>query len=66
MDLAVESSAIGAIAAFVAAVLKGRMTRTFLKNSVRKPLANHLYVHVLDILGLGFGAVLTGWGGQER
>ena len=34
----VESSAIGAIAAFAAAVLKGRMTREVFENSVRNTL----------------------------
>ena len=42
----VESSAIGALTAFVAAVLKGRMTREVFETSVRLNTGHHLHVHV--------------------
>ena len=58
----VESSAIGAIAAFVAAVLKGRMTRTVFENSVRQTLAITCMFMWIILAALAFGAVFDGLG----
>ena len=48
----VESSAIGALAAFLAAVVRRRMTRVVFENSVRNTLAS-LHVHVDHPRGAG-------------
>tara|TARA_R110002012_G_scaffold59539_7_gene155861 strand:+ start:29281 stop:30606 length:1326 start_codon:yes stop_codon:yes gene_type:complete len=58
----VESSAIGAIAAFVAAVLKGRMTRTVFETSVRQTLAITCMFMWIILAALAFGAVFDGLG----
>ncbi len=58
----VESSAIGAMTAFVAAVLKGRMTRTVFENSVRKTLGISCMFMWIILAALGFGAVFDGLG----
>ncbi|MBM1816024.1 TRAP transporter large permease [Pseudosulfitobacter pseudonitzschiae] len=58
----VESSAIGAIAAFVAAVLKGRMTREVFENSVRKTLGITCMFMWIILAALAFGAVFDGLG----
>jgi tripartite ATP-independent transporter DctM subunit len=58
----VESSAIGAIAAFVAAVLKGRMTRQVFETSVRKTLAITCMFMWIILAALAFGAVFDGLG----
>lgn len=58
----VESSAIGAIAAFLAAVLKGRMTRTVFENSVRKTLAITCMFMWIILAALAFGAMFDGLG----
>ncbi len=58
----VESSAIGAMAAFVAAVLKGRMTKTVFENSVRQTLAISCMFMWIILAALGFGAVFDGLG----
>jgi tripartite ATP-independent transporter DctM subunit len=58
----VESSAIGAIAAFVAAVLKGRMTRQVFENSVRKTLGITCMFMWIILAALAFGAVFDGLG----
>jgi tripartite ATP-independent transporter DctM subunit len=58
----VESSAIGAITAFLAAVLKGRMTRTVFENSVRNTLGISAMFMWIILAALGFGAVFDGLG----
>ena len=58
----VESSAIGAIAAFVAAVVKGRMTRAVFENSVRNTLAISCMFMWIILAALAFGAVFDGLG----
>ena len=58
----VESSAIGAIAAFVAAVLKGRMTRVVFETSVRQTLAITCMFMWIILAALAFGAVFDGLG----
>jgi len=58
----VESSAIGAIAAFVAAVLKGRMTREVFENSVRNTLGITCMFMWIILAALAFGAVFDGLG----
>ncbi len=58
----VESSAIGALAAFAAAVLKGRMTRDVFENSVRKTLGITCMFMWIILAALAFGAVFDGLG----
>jgi tripartite ATP-independent transporter DctM subunit len=58
----VESSAIGAMAAFVAAILKRRMTRTVFEASVRQTLAISCMFMWIILAALGFGAVFDGLG----
>ncbi|MCP4391335.1 MAG: TRAP transporter large permease subunit [Gammaproteobacteria bacterium] len=58
----VESSAIGAMTAFVAAVLKRRMTREVLGKSVRNTLAISCMFMWIILAALGFGAVFDGLG----
>lgn len=58
----VESSAIGATAAFVAAFLKGRMTREVFENSVRQTLAVSCMFMWIILAALGFGAIFDGLG----
>ncbi len=58
----VESSAIGAMAAFLAAVLKGRMTKTVFENSVRNTLGISCMFMWIILAALGFGAVFDGLG----
>jgi tripartite ATP-independent transporter DctM subunit len=58
----VESSAIGAMAAFVAAVVKGRMTRKVFEVSVRQTLAITCMFMWIILAALGFGAVFDGLG----
>ena len=58
----VESSAIGAIAAFLAAVLKGRMTRQVFETSVRQTLAITCMFMWIIFAALAFGAVFDGLG----
>jgi len=58
----VESSAIGAMAAFFAAVVKRRMTRTVFENSVRQTLAISCMFMWIILAALGFGAVFDGLG----
>jgi tripartite ATP-independent transporter DctM subunit len=58
----VESSALGAIAAFVAALLKGRMTRLVFENSVRQTLAITCMFMWIILAALAFGAVFDGLG----
>lgn len=58
----VESSAIGAVAAFVAAVLKRRMTRQVFENSVRQTLAISCMFMWIILAALAFGAIFDGLG----
>ncbi len=58
----VESSAIGAMTAFLAAVLKGRMTKQVFENSVRNTLGISCMFMWIILAALGFGAVFDGLG----
>ncbi|SFE27019.1 TRAP transporter large permease [Roseivivax sediminis] len=58
----VESSAIGAIAAFVAAILKRRMTWRVFETSVRQTLAITCMFMWIILAALAFGAVFDGLG----
>lgn len=58
----VESSAIGALTAFVAAVVKGRMTRKVFETSVRQTLGVSCMFMWIILAALGFGAVFDGLG----
>jgi tripartite ATP-independent transporter DctM subunit len=58
----VESSAIGAMTAFAAAILKGRMTRKVFEVSVRQTLAISCMFMWIILAALGFGAVFDGLG----
>ena len=58
----VESSAIGALAAFAAAVIKGRMTKDVFETSVRQTLAISCMFMWIILAALGFGAVFDGLG----
>ena len=58
----VESSAIGALTAFLAAVLKGRMTREVFEVSVRQTLGISCMFMWIILAALAFGAVFDGLG----
>ncbi|CUH64591.1 Neu5Ac permease [Thalassovita gelatinovora] len=58
----VESSAIGAMTAFMAAVLKRRMTKEVFEVSVRQTLAISCMFMWIILAALGFGAVFDGLG----
>ncbi|MGI9393590.1 MAG: TRAP transporter large permease [Boseongicola sp.] len=58
----VESSAVGAIAAFLAAVVKGRMTREVFENSVRNTLGISCMFMWIILAALAFGSVFDGLG----
>ena len=58
----VESSAIGAAAAFLAAIAKGRMTREVFETSIRKTLGVSCMFMWIILAALGFGAVFDGLG----
>ncbi|WP_299778587.1 TRAP transporter large permease subunit [uncultured Roseobacter sp.] len=58
----VESSAIGALTAFMAAVLKGRMNKEVFETSVRQTLAISCMFMWIILAALGFGAVFDGLG----
>ncbi len=58
----VESSAIGALTAFLAAVVKGRMTREVFENSVRSTLAISCMFMWIILAALAFGAIFDGLG----
>jgi tripartite ATP-independent transporter DctM subunit len=58
----VESSALGAMTAFMAAVFKGRMNRKVLEVSVRQTLAISCMFMWIILAALGFGAVFDGLG----
>jgi len=58
----VESSAIGALTAFMAAVVKRRMTKEVFEVSVRQTLAISCMFMWIILAALGFGAVFDGLG----
>ena len=58
----VESSAIGAMTAFMVAVIKGRMSRIVFETSVRQTLAISCMFMWIILAALGFGAVFDGLG----
>ncbi len=58
----VESSAIGAMTAFLVAILKGRMNREVFETSVRQTLAISCMFMWIILAALGFGAVFDGLG----
>ncbi|TDQ67171.1 tripartite ATP-independent transporter DctM subunit [Maritalea mobilis] len=58
----VESSAIGAMTAFLAAVVKRRMTREVFETSVRQTLLISCMFMWIILAALGFGAVFDGLG----
>jgi TRAP-type mannitol/chloroaromatic compound transport system permease large subunit len=58
----VESSAIGAMTAFMVAVIKGRMNRQVFETSVRQTLAISCMFMWIILAALGFGAVFDGLG----
>jgi len=58
----VESSAIGALAALLAAIIKGRMNHTVLETSVRQTLAISCMFMWIILAALCFGAVFDGLG----
>ncbi|MBV1895242.1 MAG: TRAP transporter large permease subunit [Rhodobacteraceae bacterium] len=58
----VESSAIGAMTAFIAAILKGRMTREVFEVSVRQTMAISCMFMWIILAALGFGAIFDGLG----
>ncbi len=58
----VESSAIGAMTAFLAAVVKGRMNRDVFEVSVRQTLAISCMFMWIIMAALAFGAVFDGLG----
>lgn len=58
----VESSAIGALAALVAAIAKRRMTRDVFEVSVRQTLAISCMFMWIILAAMGFGAVFDGLG----
>ena len=58
----VESSAIGAVAAMLAALVKGRLTRKVLDDSLRQTLGISCMFMWIILAALGFGAVFDGLG----
>ena len=58
----VESSALGAVAAYMVAVMKGRMTRNVFENSVRQTLGVSCMFMWIILAALAFGAVFDGLG----
>ncbi|WP_306031210.1 TRAP transporter large permease subunit [Stappia sp. MMSF_3263] len=58
----VESSAIGAMTAFLAAVVKRRMNRTVFETCLRQTLAISCMFMWIILAALGFGAVFDGLG----
>jgi len=58
----VESSAIGALTALLAAILRGRMTREVFETSVRKTLSISCMFMWIILAALCFGAVFDGLG----
>lgn len=58
----VESSAIGAMTAFIAAVLKGRMNRDVFEVTLRSTLGISCMFMWIILAALGFGAIFDGLG----
>jgi tripartite ATP-independent transporter DctM subunit len=58
----VESSAIGAMAALLAAIFKKRMTKIVFENSVRNTLGISCMFMWIILAALGFGAIFDGLG----
>jgi tripartite ATP-independent transporter DctM subunit len=58
----VESSAVGALTAAAAAILRGRMTREVFENSVRNTLGISCMFMWIILAALAFGAVFDGLG----
>lgn len=58
----VESSAIGAMTAFIAAILKGRMNKEVFETSVRSTLGISCMFMWIILAALGFGAIFDGLG----
>ena len=58
----VESSALGAVSAFVVACLRGRITREVFENSMRKTLGISCMFMWIILAALAFGAVFDGLG----
>ena len=58
----VESSALGAVSAFVVACLRGGMTREVFENSMRKTLGISCMFMWIILAALAFGAVFDGLG----
>jgi len=58
----VESSAIGALAALLAAVVKRRMNKTVFETSLRQTLAISCMFMWIILAAMGFGAVFDGLG----
>jgi len=58
----VESSAVGALAALAAAIVKGRLTREVFENTVRKTLGISCMFMWIILAALCFGAVFDGLG----
>lgn len=58
----VESSAIGALGAFFAAIVKGRMTKAVLETTVRQTLAISCMFMWIILAAMAFGAVFDGLG----
>jgi TRAP-type mannitol/chloroaromatic compound transport system permease large subunit len=58
----VESSAVGAITAFTAALVKGRMTKTVFETTVRQTLGISCMFMWIILAALGFGAIFDGLG----
>ena len=60
----VESSALGAVSAFVVACLRGRMSREVFENSMRKTLGISCMFMWIILAALAFGAVFDGLGAK--
>jgi tripartite ATP-independent transporter DctM subunit len=58
----VESSAVGAITAFTAALVKGRMTKIVFETTVRQTLGISCMFMWIILAALGFGAIFDGLG----
>ncbi len=57
-----ESSAVGATAATLAALIKGRLTRQVMENTIRKSLAVSCMFMWIIVAAMAFGAVFDGLG----
>ena len=61
----VESSAVGAAAATIAAFLKGRLNRQVLEDTIRKTLSISCMFMWIILAALCFGAVFDGLGAVQ-